>query len=237
MSATRRNTRGACSEPERSRSVRTAFVRLPRHVQVLLLAAVLAGCSGAGVGPGSGPGTSTGSGQPSTQSSVGLSIDPFPDGIIDVTLHVVDATSLATLYSQAWLSQATPFSAEFSFGTTPVLVTATVQLHQSASACIYTGTNSTAGTTLTDGSIDFGRFMLPLFVVNDLVNPTTVVDVQSIPTASTMTLASAFASGPYHLYRTRPVAARLTYTGVGTSVLPFAMWNNTLGTFQISTRF
>lgn len=200
-----------------------------------LLAGMLAGCSGGGLGAGIGPGSA--SGQPATQSTVGLSVDPFPDGTIDVTLSVVDATTLATLYNQAFLSQATPFSVSSSFAATPVLVTTSVQLHRAASACIYSGTNSTPGFTLTDGSIDFGRFMLPLFVVDDLVSPTTVVDVGSIPTASTMTLAGAFAAGPYYLYRTRPVAARLTYTGAGTSVLPFAMWDNTTNPFQISTRF
>lgn len=194
----------------------------------IFLLLILAGCSGGG-----GLGPTTG------RSSVGLAIDRFQDGTVDVTVSIVDASSLAAIYNQAYLAQATPFSVDFPLQAESVLVSVTITLHHDPSARLCSGTNLSPGdNTITDFGVDFTRYMLPLFVVNESAIPPVLVDVQAITDSHHLALSGVFPAGTtYSLYRSRPVSARITYTGAGTSVLPLAMWDNTLGTYSVSTRY
>jgi hypothetical protein len=194
----------------------------------LALLIVLSGCTGGG---------GTAAGLTSGQFSLGLEIDPFPDGTADITVSIVDAVSLVPLYSETYLSQATPFSVDYPLSSPSILVTVTILLHQDPAAAIYSGTNAGSLGTLTDLGVDFTTFMLPMFVVSYSTIPPTLTDVQTITDANNLALSSAFPSGPYSLFWSRPVCARIIYKGLGTSVLPLAMWDDTHGTYSVSTRY
>ena len=227
MRATRRDGRETGNQTlGRSTQTARATRRRSAAFALVILAAILAGCSGAGVGP------------TSEQPSVGLTIDEFRDGTADVTVSIVDAASLVPLYNETYLSQATPFSANYPLSSASVLVTVTISLNLDPSARIYSGTNAgPLGTTLTDPGIDFTHFLPPLFVVNYVGAPPTRADVQTITDPNHLALSSAFPAGPYSLFASRAVSARITYTNLGTSVLPLQMWDNTPAAYSVSTRF
>lgn len=211
--------------------------RLPRVLWLgaasLLLLGLLAGCSNeAAVGSF----TSSAQTAPS-QESIELAFDAFTDATIDVTLNIADSATLATLFNQSYPAQTTPFSSSYSLAPTPVNVTVTVAFHLLGTSAIHNGTNTTAGTTLTDAGWNFSSYRLPMFVVDDPTTPTVIADVQAVASFTTLTLASAFPAGPYYLFQTKQLKGTISRTYYGTESLSVLCKDNTLATTQFTTAF
>ncbi len=189
---------------------------------VLLFLGLLAGCGNAG-----------NAANPTSTDSLSFSIDAFPDATIDVTLNVVNSVTLASLFNQAYPGQVTPFSASCSYPAATANVSMSVKFHLLGSAALRNGTNTTAGTTLTDGSAAFTSYTLPLFVVDNPTSPTVIADVTAA-TATTLTLATAFPAGAYYLFQTKQMGGLITWTEAGASTFPVFCNDDTLGTVQLS---
>jgi hypothetical protein len=189
---------------------------------VLFLLNLLAGCSIAG-------NTTV----PTSTDSLSFSIDSFPDGTVDVTLSVVNSVTLASLLNQTYSGQSTSISASCSFPAATVNATISVKFHLLASAALSHGTNTTAGTTLTDVSANF-TYSFPLFVVDNPTNPTVIADVAAIPSTTTLTLATAFPAGTYYLFQTKQLGGLITLTAVGTNTYLVLCDDDSLGTVQQS---
>lgn len=189
---------------------------------ILLFLNLLAGCSIAGNAT-----------VPTSTDSLSFSTSSFPDATIDVTLSVVNSVTLASLFNQTYSGQTTAVSATYSFPRATVNAAMSVTFHLLASAALHSGTNTTAGTTLTDGSANF-TYSFPLFVVDNPASPTVIADVTAIPSTTTLTLATAFPAGTYYLFQTKQMGGLITWTEVGTNTYPVFYSDDTLGTVQSS---
>jgi len=199
----------------------------------LLLCGLLAACGNEAV---VGPLVSSAQAAP-TQESIELAVGAFPDATIDITVNIVDSSTLTALFSQSFLAQTTPFSYVYSQAPTPANVNVTVAFHLLAASAIRNGTNTTAGTTLTDAAANFLGYSLPMFVVDNPTAPTAIANVQAIASATTLTLATAFPAGPYYLFQTKQMNGTISRTYLGTQSLPVFCRDNTLATTQFTTAF
>jgi hypothetical protein len=173
----------------------------------------------------------------SSQETIEFSVGAFPDATIDIAVDVVDASTLAVLFSQSYPAQTTPFSSRFSFAPTPVDVSITVAFHLLAASTIHDGTNTGAGTTLTDLAASYFGYVLPLFVVDNPSAPTAVADVQAVATFTSLTLKSPFPAGPYYIFQTKQMYGTITRTYAGTQALSVFTSDNVVTPVQFSTRF
>jgi len=165
-----------------------------------------------------------------TTDAINFSVGSFPDGTVDIALNVVNSSTLATLYSDNLPGQSAPAMASYSFSPTTVNVTMSTKFHLYASAALYNGTNTGSLTTLTDAGASFTSYSLPLFVVDNPTNPTVFADVQTISSATSLTLSTNFPAGPYYLYQLRQVACQITLTEVGASTYTMTSNDDTSAT-------
>ena len=169
---------------------------------------------------------------------IDFNLDAFSDATMDVTFTVVDSSTLATLFTQSYTNQSPPVSASFSLAPTPVTVSMSVKFHLLAGGALRTGTNTGAGTTLTDASGSFTNFVLPLFVVDNLASPSAIWPVSTIVDASNLTLGSAYTTGAtYYLFQTRQAMGSIAYTHDGTDTQLALFPDNTTSIFQFTTAF
>ncbi len=184
-----------------------------------------------------GPGTPVHA-PPSTESLI-FTFEQFPDATVDLTVDVVDSSTLATVFNQAAAAQATPFSVSVSYAPTPVTVTVSVKFNFLTPKALHNGTNSTPGLTLTDGAATFisTTYPPPLFVVDNPAAPTVLSDVLSIGSPTTLNLGAVFPAGPYYLFQTRQLSLRIDHTYVGTDSQVTAFTDDTLLTQQYTAAF
>lgn len=170
------------------------------------------------------PGSPAESGQNGNASpgSIELIVGSAPDYELDITLTIVDSTTSAVIFNQSYPLQSTPLSVIVPADSNPLVVTVSILVHLVATAAIFSGTNSTAGTTLTDMGHSFSFLGLPLFVVDSPSSPTTITNVLANPPGNTLTLSQAYPLGTYYLFRTQGVGVRITRIGVGTDGFDFS---------------
>ncbi len=165
------------------------------------------GDPGASIQPGLAVGSSPG--------TIVLSVGSAPDYQLDITFTITDAVTSAVIYSYSSLLQSSPVSITVPVDARPLVATLSIMVHLVAAGALHVGTNSTAGTTLTDAGASFSFIGLPLFVVDVPSAPTVIIPVQAVAGSTTLTLSQAFPAGTYYLFRTQGVGARITRTGVG----------------------
>jgi hypothetical protein len=202
-----------------------------------LLLSLLAGCSASTAGTGYvAPGTPVAA--PPVNDTVTFTLEQFPDATVDVTLNVVDSSTLATLFNQVSAAQSPPISASFSMIPAPINVSMSVKFNFLLAKAVRSGTNTGGGgATLTDLAATFTTvtFPAPLFVINN--PPTVIADVVSITPLTTLNLGSAFPNGTYYLFQARQLAGSVGYTHSGTDTRGALFTDNTLGTLQFTTSF